>query len=436
MGSPITFSGFNNIDFNMILESVMQQQRGPLTALEHRQSGVKAQLTSYGKLTSQATALRQSAKDLASSAAGDTVTASTTDATAVGVSSGTGAVAGRYDVVVQSLARAQVTPAGTTAPDATTTIVATGGTLDIGDVTVTLSGPVTLQQLATAVNQTTDIGVTASVVQSGAGAYRLVLTGKQTGADQSFVVTHNLTDSTLAFGANAVEAGDATILINNVQAVSATNTFAGAIPGVTITALKEAPDATVGINVTSSPAALKTRLESFVKSFNDLVGFFNDQQAAQARGDAGSLARDPLVRQMRTQLRAAMTAAYGTGSVDRLSQIGLEFSLTGTLSLKTARFEAALTEDPDAVMGLLGGTNGAFAAMVTTIETYTNSDGLLKSSRDRLTSQVRALDAQLFQAQDRLAVQRQTLQQEFIAAEIAMSRLRSQSSALAGFGGQ
>lgn len=435
MGSPITFSGFNNIDFNLILDSVMKQARGPLTALETRQAGFKAQLTGLGKLTSQANALRQAAGDLATSTVGDTVTAATTDATAVGVSTGSGAVAGRYDVVVQELARAQTTASDTTLPDTNTSVAATGGTLDIGGVTVTVTGSVTLQQLASTINATSDIPVTASVVQSGAGAYRLVLTGKKTGADHDFSVTNNLTDSAVTFSGNAVEATDATILVNNVQAVSATNTFDSAVPGVTLTVLKVDPENTIGINVTSSPAALKTRLETFVKGFNDVIGFFNDQQLAQAKGDAGSLARDPMVRQIRTQLRSSLTAAYGTGEVDRLSQIGIEFTITGTLKLNTTKFEKALTDDVDGVMGLLAGDDGAFAGVVSALEVYTNTDGLLASSKTRLTQQVRALDAQLFQAQDRLAVQRATLQQEYIAAEIAMSRLNSQSSALSGFGG-
>jgi len=40
----------------------------------------------------------------------------------------------------------------------------------------------------------------------------------------------------------------------------------------------------------------------------------------------------------------------------------------------------------------------------------------------------------LLDAQDRLAIYRQTMQQEFLAAEMAMSRLRSQSNALSGAG--
>lgn len=434
MGSPITFSGFNNIDFNMILESVMQQARQPLTTIQTRQSGMKTQLTALGKLTSQANTLRTAAKDLAATASGDTVSASTTDAAAVSVASKSGAVAGRYDVVVQSLARAQVTATDTTAPDADTTDVATGGTLTIGAVTVTLTEGVTLRELATAINDTADIGVTASVVQSGTGAYRLVLTGKDTGADQAFAITNGLTGSTLTFGANAVEATDASVLINNVQAISSTNTLSDAIPGLTLTVLKEDPATTVGINVTSDPAAVKTRLESFIKAYNDVNQFFTDQQAAQAKGDP-SLTRDPIARQFRSTLRSSLMADYGSGTYDRLSQIGVEFTLTGTLKLNTKKFDEALADDPDAVLALLGGDTGAFATLQSTIDTYTNPDGLLINGRNRLQDQIRALDRQLFQAEERLAKQRQTLQQEFIAAEMAMSRLRSQSGSLSGLGG-
>ncbi len=34
MGSPITFSGFNHIDFGSILNTIMAAERAPLTALE------------------------------------------------------------------------------------------------------------------------------------------------------------------------------------------------------------------------------------------------------------------------------------------------------------------------------------------------------------------------------------------------------------------
>lgn len=433
--SQVIFSGFNGIDWNTILDSVMQQAREPYNSLTTRQTGFKSQLTSLGKLTSQANTLLTAAKDLQKSSGGDTVTATTTDAAAVSVSTQSSAIAGSYDVVVQSLARAQTTASVETLADTNTTIAATGGSLQIGDATVTLTGPVTLQGLADAINDTDDIGVAASIVRAGANAYRLVLTGKKTGADEAFAITNSLTGSALSFGANAVEASDASILVNNVEAVSSTNTFDSAAPGLTLTVLKADPGATVGVNVTASSAGLKTRIDSFVKAYNDLQTFVTDQNTKKANGDAGSLAGNPMLRQFTTQLRSGLSSAYGSGSLDRLSQIGIEFTITGTLKLDAKKLETALTSDPDAVVGLVTGATGAFGSIATMLDSYTNSGGLLKAGTDRLNAQVRSLDTQIAQAEDRLAVYRQTMQQEFLAAEMAMSRLSSQSSALSGIGG-
>ena len=65
----------------------------------------------------------------------------------------------------------------TTVADADSTTVAWGGTLNIGGVAVAIDAPVTLKGLAERINQTKDIGVTATVVKSGVGAWQLVLTG-------------------------------------------------------------------------------------------------------------------------------------------------------------------------------------------------------------------------------------------------------------------
>ena len=435
MSSPTTLSGFNGIDFSIILNSVMQEASQPLTAMQTRQTDFQSQLSAVGKLTTQATALQQAAKDLQNSTSGDAVAASTTDASAVGVATAAGALAGRYDVIVQSLAHSQVTTSVGTSPDANTSTVATGGSLTIGGKTVTLSGSVTLQGLASAINTTTDIGVTASVVRSGAGAYRLVLTGKQTGEDQSFAVANALTGSTLSFAGNAVEASDASILVNNVEASSSTNTFDSAVPGVTLTVLKADASTTVGVNVTSSSAAIKTRIDAFVKAFNDLAGFTGDQRAAGANGANGNLARDPVLRQIGTDVRNAITAAHGGAAIDRLSQIGLEFTLTGTLKLTASKLDAALTADPASVLALVTGATGAFGAIATSLDVFTNSNGLLHSGTDRINGQIKSLTAQMARTQDRLNQYRQSMQEEFTAADMAMTRLKSQSAALTGSAG-
>ncbi len=53
MSSPITLSNFNNIDFSVILNAVMQQASQPLLALQSRQSELSSENSEYGVLATR-----------------------------------------------------------------------------------------------------------------------------------------------------------------------------------------------------------------------------------------------------------------------------------------------------------------------------------------------------------------------------------------------
>ncbi|MGE4084902.1 MAG: flagellar filament capping protein FliD [Vicinamibacterales bacterium] len=440
MGSPITFSGFNSIDFTLILNSIMTQESQPLTALQTRQTALQARATGFDQLTSRVVALQQAAAKLTGeSFAG--FAAVSNDPEAVSVSAGAAAQPGRYDVVVTQLARAQVTASTTTAPDADTTIVASGGTITIGDVTVTLAASATLQQLADAINQSSDPPARATVVQTGPSSYRLVLTARDTGAANAFTITNNLTGGTgISFGANAVDAADAAFTVNNIPVTSASNTVDAAIPGVSLTLFRQDPASTIAVDVTTDNAALKERVQTFITAYNDLVKFATDQSAAAGRGEESSIGRDPLLRQLRAQLRGALSQEYATGgALTALSQAGIQLTRTGTLELDETQLGEAIAAGTATLATLFTGddvTPGVFAGLDDLLAGYTQADGLLPGARKQLTEQASRFSDQIAAMQERLALRRAALQREFIAADQAMSMLKSQSSSLAQFGAQ
>lgn len=434
MSSPITFSGFNNIDFNSVLNSLMQVASQPLTDLQGRQSDLKTQVSAFDTLNSRISALRSAADALGSLTSVSTVAGTSTD-TAVAVSTGTDAVAGHYDVIVNELARAQVTASTTTAPDATTTVVASGGTLTIGGVDVAVTGDVTLQQLATTINQTDGIGVTAAVIRTGTNAYKLTLTSIDTGADNAFTVTNGLTGGAgVAFGANAVNASDASILINNIAATSSSNTFADIAPGLTLTVSKKDATKTIGIDVAADGTDLANKVNGFITAYNNIVQFIDTQRTAANNGDTGSIGLDPLLRGLRNGLRTELLGVYGSASFQRLTEVGVEFTREGTLALNEQKFTDAVNTNGDDVRTLFAGTGGAFPAIETLLDGYSQSGGIIPSIKDRLNQQVTAMDDQIAKMQARLALQRQSLQMEFTQADAAMSQLKNQSSSLSNIG--
>jgi flagellar hook-associated protein 2 len=457
MGSPITFSGFNKIDFGAILDAVMEQEQAPLRTLQAQQKELQSRSTTYGTLATKLTAFENAVAALSGSSALSGRKATNTDTTLVNASVTDTAASGIYDIQVQELARSQVTAATTFPPDADQTIVAAGGTLVIGGVTVSIDAPVTLQGLADRINGTADIPVTATVVRAAPNTWQLVLTGRATGLSGAFTIANSLsgaapggaisfadTDGNGLSGDtaadNAVSATDARVLINNVTVTSSTNTVQDAILGVTLQLLKKDTTATATVTVGENVDGAKDQIKKLVDAFNDIVKFTEDQNVAASTGDGSSIARDPLLRGLRGSLREQLTGDFAIGGAySSLALVGLEFDRTGRLMFKESAFDAAIEQGRADVSKLFSGSGtakGVFGSLKEVLATYTGADGLLKDMNERLDDQTQALSGRIADLEDRLAIRRQVLQQEYAAADATMSQLNNQVSALSSLGSQ
>ena len=456
MGSPITFSGFNQIDFGAILNAVMQQERQPIDQINSQKKTLETQNTIFGTLATKLGNLKTASDALQEIDSLSALEATSSD-TGVGVSATSGSVAGTYDIIVSELARAQVTSTSSTYA-ALTTVVATAGAMTFtpstGDpVTITLTGSTTLEGLASAINSEADSPVAASVVQTAPGTYQLVLTGKDTGTSNAFTITKTLTggsgvtftdtDTDGIYGDSAADniqsAINASFTVNNLAITSASNTVSDAVPGVTLTLRKKDPATTVTVGVSRDLTAAKAVVQKFVTAYNDVMTFGKDQETAAAAGKA-SIARDPLLKGFRNSIRTALSDDYNAGGTyTKLAAVGLGFDSAGKMTLDSDVFDEALAASPTDVQRLFAGAagnGGAFGAMTTLIEEYTQSGGLVASARTRITEQVKSLNRRLDNMEEKLAHRRESLQKEYIAADMAMTRMKAQSSSLESLGGQ
>ena len=434
--AAVTFSGFNQIDFNAILKAVMDQERQPLVTLRDRRTALESQKSAFATLAGKLAAVDDAAGSLADARAFGARTATASNASAIGVVAGSTTPAGSYDVLVNHLAHGQVTTTETTYADSDSTIVATGGTLTIGGVTVAITGDTTLQGLAGAINSTADVPVTATVV-AAAGQYQMVLTGKETGLANAFTVANSLTGGSGAvFSAtNAVEASDADLLVNNVHVTSATNAVTGAIPGTTLTLLGETTTP-VTVTVGRDLSSIESALQSFVTAYNDLVQFVDDQNASAAQGQTASIGRDGVTRSLRAALREGLNRQYGSGgALQYLSQIGIQFERSGKLGLDEATFDRAAL-DLGGLESFVAGSTGAFAAIQSIVDQYVGADGLVPNAQTRLGDEMQRLDTRMAAMEARLAIRQQALQKEYAAADMAMTQLNSQAGSLSSLSSQ
>jgi len=456
VGSPITFSGFNSIDWTLILNAVMEQERQPIKALETQKSTLQTQNSGLGTLLTKLNTLDAAITRLAEA---NSITPSSAESSGanVAVSAGSAATPGTYDVVVTQLARAQVIASSSTYASVDD-VVATGGTLTIspasGDpVEIAISTDTTLAGLAAAINAATDSPVTAAVVQSNPGSYQLVLTGKNTGSANAFTLTSTLsggagvtfvdTDADNVFGDSAADlvrsAQDALLTVNGLAVQATSNIVTDVIPGATLTLKAASPTESTTITVARDDNEAASRLQSFISAYNDIVQFMKDQDTAALAGRA-SLARYPLLRSFKDAVRSIVQDSYPEGNTfTQLAQIGVGFDRTGKMTLDRTVFDAAMDSSAGNVQSLLsgtGGTGGVFGALDDTLAEYTQTGGLVAQARERMTQQVKDMTTRLDAFDAHLAIRRAALQKQFQEAERLMSQLSAQGNSLSQLGAQ
>jgi flagellar hook-associated protein 2 len=338
-------------------------------------------------------------------------------------------------VLVSELARAQVTGTSDTHTDQDQTIVASSGSLVIGGHTVNITGDVTLQGLANTINGTADVGVSASIVKNGTN-YQLVLTGNQTGEAHAFTIQNSLAGGTgVTFAAsNAQNAKDAAGTVNGIAFTSETNQVTGALPGATLSLVRKDPLNAIVLTITGDTSSLKTMVSKFTSAYNDVIKFIDNQQAAAGRKETNNIGQDPLIRNLRSQLSSSLISAFGSGTFQVASQVGLSLQRDGTLSFDSGALDTAISKDPVGVQALF--TTGVFKSLLSSVQSYTKADGLVPNARQRLDQASSRLADRMDDMNNQLSLKRAALQKEMIAADQAIASLKQQGNSLSSLSNQ
>lgn len=450
----------SGLDVDSIITGLMKVEQQPLTDLQTKATSINTTISAFGAVKSALSAFRDAASAIALPSAWNATAATSSDASAVGVATGTNAATGSYAIQVQSLAAAQSTVSGTYASGSAlvgagtlhidlgtwssgqTAFTARSGSTGV-DVTVTASD--TLATLAEKINAA-GAGVSASVVTDASGA-RLVFTSSTTGADNAFRITAADADggntdssglSALAFdpagGTSATTltqaAANATATVNGLSISSATNTLSNVFSGLTIT-LSKVTSAPVQVTVAQDAAAIKKSVQSFVDAYNSLSSLLStDLKYDSTSKTAGPLQGDSAAMSLQRQLRAMIGGgSTASGAFGSLSQAGLQFQSDGTLKIDDTKFSAALTNPVELkkLFTNVDSANPANNGVATKLRGLTNSllgaEGLLTTRLAGLNSSLARNGKDQDALSDRLAATKARLQAQYSALDTKMSSI-------------
>lgn len=448
----ISFGGLaSGLDTKSIIAALMAVERRPITALEQKKTGFQKQKDLFAKfegllakLKDKADVIRKADRFLDFKASVDLDKHLTATASPA-------AASGSYEIVVSTLAKAETSTSLGKADKDTTTFGAGNLKLTINGIDYFVgvdSSNNTLQGIANAINATTGLKdqVQATVLDTGSGntPYKLVITGKNTGAVNAITIAPDDADPTLTALANEINgnqtqaASNALLTINNVAVSRASNTITDAIVGVTLN-LKGA-DATAVTKLTVATDTTKTadKVKEFIDAYNAVVDFVEEQNKTDAKGLATNpLFGDSTLQMVRSQLRsiAGSSVATGDDGVALLAQIGITADTKGKLTFNQAKFDEPLTNKDQYVKALFAHeTNGIATRLYELAKKHVDPvGGLLQTRKTGYDSKIKQTTDAIDRAERRLVTYEASLVRKFSQLETTLSRLQGQGGALGAF---
>ena len=408
ISSPGIGSG---LDVKSIVSQLVALEKKPLDTLKLQAATVQTKISAFGQIKSLVSTFADAASKLTSVTGWNSVTATSSNTSAVTASAVGGTLPTSFSVEVQSLAKAQATasaallPVGGTLGSGTLrlelgkwTVVPASFTPGTGTpVDIAIAATDTLSDVASKINGA-GAGVTASILKDASGE-RLLLRGKNTGEDAGFRLSVTDDDgvnddaaglSRLVAGSSVSQyAANAKATVNGIAVSSATNTFANTVSGVTFNALAVTTSA-VDITVAKDNSSIKKNIEDFVAAYNAINDVLNEATAYDAATKKGGLLQgDSTAITLQNNLRNALqSVSTASSTYQRLSDIGVAQQRGGSLTIDSTKLAAAL-DNADEVKNMFRSTeSGAAEGIAVKIKAMTTTllatNGFFKTKDDSL----------------------------------------------------
>ena len=430
LSTPITFNGQSTFSssFQQVLQRAVSIASLPMQELQDSVDTLEGQQTDLSSLQSAFSSLQSAVQAISSAMTGD-VSASSSDSNVVSAAAQSTTLPGTYSIQVSDVGSSTTTisSAGTTpVTDPTSENISTSSnyTLTVNGTTTTITpAGDTLDALADAINNA-NAGVSATIVNLGSNSsadYRLAIASTELGPD-----TIQLNDGTndLLTNAQTGTLAQYTVNGNASNVLSSSSDQVTLAPGLTATLVSADPGQTVNITVAASESNLSSALSSFATAYNSAVSAVTGETGQ----NGGALAGQSLVYELQDTLSQIAQFTGSSGSVQSLSDLGLDLSDTGTLSFDSSQFNGLSSSG---IQQFLGGltTGGFLQTANNALSTIADpTTGMLTTEFNNIEDEITNDDNQISNDQTEVNTIQTNLTSQLSAADAAIAVLQEQST--------
>jgi len=300
---------------------------------------------------------------------------------------------------------------------------------------ISIGGSDTLQTVASKINSLKG-AFSATIINDGSGtnSYRLSITSKNSGKAGKLIFNGGQTGLSMY---DMVAPRDAIISIggdgnNSVVATSSSNTFTGLAPGLTLEA-KSASSSPVTISVSQDTAAVTEKLKGFVEKFNAIIETINKETKYDTETEtAGVLLGNYQADTVRNRLFSVISKnIMSSGSVRRLSDIGITVGTDAKLEFDEEKFLSAYASDSKAIENFFSTQDTGFGYLITKItDELTDTDGVITKETSLYDTQTQNITDRISYLEELLKSKETRLYRSFQNMESALAKIQTIQTSL------
>lgn len=397
--NSIYFTGLaSSIDTDSIVSKLMQIEQSAVTRLQTQQSEIQTRQSALSTLKSRLSSLSSASSALNSSAAFETVSATSSDTAVATVTASSGALAGSYKLTVSKLAQSH--KIGSIAKSsATEALGLAAGTIVVNGKGVSITESDSLTAIATKINSA-NAGVTASIIDGGAGSAYITLASKTSGAAGGIQIS-DLSGSiastglglisgstsyreTITGGATSIGFSDANTKLGSLLGATSVGSKSFNLNGTDINIDFDnatLADVATAINSSGSGATASVR----TVTTNGSTTYKLDLTGVTTKTDSGGAleALGILQRSFGSEVSAAQDANY---TIDGIAMTSSTNSLTSVIPGVTVTLKKADAADPEEATINLSKDTSSTVSKVKTFVTAFNEIMTLISENSKFDS--------------------------------------------------
>jgi flagellar hook-associated protein 2 len=430
--TPLTFTGTSQYasDFQSILDRAVQISSIPLTQLQNEDATVLSKNSQLATLQSAVANLYTAVQSLGTLAAGQAISATSSDPDSVSVTATGASSSASYTInsitTLAAAASETSNQVGGYANSASTPVSSTGVMqLVVGstDYPINLTTATNnLNGLESAINSS-GAPVTASVLTTGSGNY-LSVTANDLGAT-TLKLMDDPTGANTDVLTSSNQGADASFEFDNLPITRSNNTVNDLISGATFTL--EAPTTTpVTLTLAPDPSQLSSAIQTLVTNYNAVVS----QIDAQSGPGAGVLSGDSIIWQTRSVMQQ-LTSYAGSGSIQSLADMGITLGQDGTMSFDQSTFNSLSASQIAGAFQFFGSATTGFGGLSSAVDQISDPiTGTIAAEVTSNLSQDSSLQTQITNTSDSINTMQQNLLQQLSQADTLITTLNTQQSAL------